>query len=332
MANHMLKIYMTGSSGLTEIPAYEAVVEVNDIQAMYCNAKVVEEKQDWVQQIFNEDPNLFELSKSSCYLESPVFFRNTINTLMGHFNQSEGIHIIQCTGGCELNKETGELTGFVKFGYDGEDLLEFDLKGQKWIALREDALFLKELWDTDKAEIIFITELTTNACYQWLNESLISGNNTLLRTDYPSVALLQKTASSPVRCHATGFYPKTFLMFWAKDEEEIHEGVEHGDVLPNDDNTFKYHVDLDILSIPPEDWKRYECVFQFTGAEDRILTKLDEAVIETNRDSEDSPQIRIIIIVVISVLIVIIIIALGFTACKRENERPLTPDSENIFL
>ncbi|XP_023201082.1 major histocompatibility complex class I-related gene protein-like [Xiphophorus maculatus] len=244
---------------------------------------------------------------------------------MEHFNQSEGIHIFQSASGCELNMETKELTGFMKYGYDGEDFIELDLKGLKWIALRKEALFLKQHWDLETDNIVSNAKLITNNCYQCLNESLILGNRTLFKTDYPSVSLLQKTPSSPVRCHATGFYPKSFLMFWRKDGEEIHEGVHPGDILNNEDSTFQYRVDLDISSIPPEDWARYDCVFQFTGAEDKILIKLDKEVIKTNRD--ESSQIRTIVIAVVSVaiaiIIIIIIIALAFTAYKKRNGKSI---------
>ena len=71
-------------------------------------------------------------------------------------------------------------------------------------------------------------------------------------------------------------------MFWRKDGEEIHEGVEHGEILPNHDGSFQMNVDLNISSVSPEDWRRYDCVFHLSGVEDDIITKLDETQIRTN--------------------------------------------------
>ncbi|XP_047239110.1 major histocompatibility complex class I-related gene protein-like isoform X2 [Girardinichthys multiradiatus] len=65
----------------------------------------------------------------------------------------------------------------------------------------------------------------------------------------PSVSLLQKTPFSLVTCHATGFYPDTALMFWRKDGEELHEGVEKGEILPNNDGTFQMSVGLNVSSV-----------------------------------------------------------------------------------
>ena len=100
--------------------------------------------------------------------------------------------------------------------------------------------------------------------------------------ELPSVSLLQKTPSSPVSCLATGFYPHRASLVWRKDGEELHEEVDHGEILPNHDGTFQMSVDLKLSSVTPEDWTRYDCVFQLAGVNEDIVTKLDKAVIKTN--------------------------------------------------
>ncbi|CAL8365800.1 unnamed protein product [Arctogadus glacialis] len=97
----------------------------------------------------------------------------------------------------------------------------------------------------------------------------------------PRVSLLQRSPSSPVACHATGFYPDRVVVFWRRDGQELHEQVDPGEVLPNHDGTFQVSVDLDLKAVPQEDWGRYECVVQLRGIED-ISTPLDPALIRTN--------------------------------------------------
>lgn len=104
----------------------------------------------------------------------------------------------------------------------------------------------------------------------------------LLSPELPLVSLLQKTPSSPVSCHATGFYPDRALMFWSRDEVELHEDVEHSELLGNPDGTFQMNVDLDLSLVKPDDWLHYKCVFQLSGVEHDLVTKLDPAVIKTN--------------------------------------------------
>ncbi|KAM7384772.1 hypothetical protein PAMA_011902 [Pampus argenteus] len=80
------------------------------------------------------------------------------------------------------------------------------------------------------------------------------------------------------------------MMFWRKDGEELHNGVEPGEVLPNHDGSFQMSVDLDLSSVKPEDWRKYECVFHLSGVKDDIVTELDKAVIRSNWDPATIPD------------------------------------------
>uniref|UniRef100_H2S7D9 Immunoglobulin C1-set domain-containing protein n=1 Tax=Takifugu rubripes TaxID=31033 RepID=H2S7D9_TAKRU len=81
-------------------------------------------------------------------------------------------------------------------------------------------------------------------------QSVWSTNDRFLSVppELPSVSLLQKTPSSPVSCHATGFYPDRATLSWRKGEEELHEDVDHGEMLLNPDGTFQMSVDLNVSS------------------------------------------------------------------------------------
>ncbi|KAG7250989.1 hypothetical protein CRUP_015748, partial [Coryphaenoides rupestris] len=118
-----------------------------------------------------------------------------------------------------------------------------------------------------------------------LDPGLIHSRQSNLQ-ERPQVSLLQRTPSSPVVCHATGFYPDRVMVFWKRDDQQLDEHVS-GEVLPNHDGTFQVSVDLDLSSVPGEDWGRYRCVFQLDGIED-IVTRLDPSVILSNRVQESS--------------------------------------------
>ncbi|XP_035990280.1 BOLA class I histocompatibility antigen, alpha chain BL3-6 [Fundulus heteroclitus] len=134
--------------------------------------------------------------------------------------------------------------------------------------------------------------------------------------EQPSLSLLQKSPSSPVSCHATGFYPSRALMFWRKDGEEIHENVDHEEILPNDDGTFQMRIYLDISSISPEDWRRYDCVFQLIGKGEKIIN-LDGATLRTNRESPSNITLPIIA-AGITLVLVSIAAAVGYVVNKKK--------------
>ncbi|XP_056255261.1 major histocompatibility complex class I-related gene protein-like [Seriola aureovittata] len=329
---HSLNYVLTASSGDTNLPPVVIVALIDDIQIAYCDSnKKLLQPRDWVKNYLDTDPHQLEWYKAECESENlPIRYKARISNLMQRLNQSDGVHILQRMIGCEWDNETGEVTDFTQFGYDGEDFISLDMNTLTWVALNPLAAVTKLTWDVDKARIINYKNFHTQMCPEWLKKYLDYGRSSLQRTELPSVSLLQKTPSSPVSCHATGFYPHRAVMFWRKDGEDLHEDVDQGEILPNHDETFQMRVDLDISSVTPEDWRRYDCVFQLSGVKEDVVTKLDKAVIKTNEEKPSNVSVPIITAVV--ALTLVLIAVTGFMVYKKnkgEREIERSPDCYN---
>ncbi|XP_035990272.1 major histocompatibility complex class I-related gene protein-like [Fundulus heteroclitus] len=243
--------------------------------------------------------------------------------------QEKGVHIVQLRGTCDWDEETQKVSFVQLVGYDGEDFLELDFETLTWIALQPRAIPVKRVADTDEVGIMILERTITKEFPVLLKLLLDKGKSILLRTEHPSLSLLQKSPSSPVSCHATGFYPSKALMFWRKDGEEFHENVDHGEILPNHDGTFQMRVYLDISSINPEDWRRYDCVFQLIGKVEKII-KLDEATLRINRESPSNISLPIIAVVIALVLVSIAAAAaVGHVVYKKKIVRDPLPSTSH---
>ncbi|KAF4074687.1 hypothetical protein AMELA_G00242150 [Ameiurus melas] len=87
----------------------------------------------------------------------------------------------------------------------------------------------------------------------------------------PTASVFQKHSSSPeVVCHATGFFPKTVMITWQKDGEDVHEDVDLRETLPNQDGSFQKRS---ILTVSAEDLQKhtYTCVIQHSSLEKEIV-------------------------------------------------------------
>ncbi|KAK1880978.1 Major histocompatibility complex class I-related protein [Dissostichus eleginoides] len=194
-----------------------------------------------------------------------------------------------------------------------------DLETESWIAPRREAVLTKQKWEKNKALMAQKKNYYTQRCPEFLKKYVNLGRSSLMRTEIPSVSLLQKSPSSPVSCHATGFYPDRAIMFWSKDGEELHENVDHGEILPNHDGSFQMSVDLNVSSFPAEHWDKYRCVFQLSGVREDQVIRLDSAVIRTNRGNP------YFLIIGAALFIALLVAGIGFQVYRKRNANKSTP-------
>nr|QHB49881.1 MHC class I antigen [Ctenopharyngodon idella] len=305
---HSLKYVYTGVSRGIDFPEFTAVGLVDEGQFYYfdSNIKQAVPKTEWIRQ--NEGADYWDRETQNMvgYHQN---FKDSIQILKERFNQSAGVHTWQVMYGCELNDD-GTTQGYYQYAYDGADFVSLDKSTLTWTAANPEAVITKHKW-----EALAVAEQNKgyleNTCIEWLKKYVAYGKDTLERKVSPQVSLLQKDPSSPVTCHATGFYPSGVTITWQKNGQDHDEDVDLGELLPNEDGSFQR---MSTLNVGPDEWKnnRFSCVVEH---QDKTIRKTEDDII-TNFDSV---PIAIIVGAVAAVVLVIVIGVVGYLVYQRKK-------------
>lgn len=318
-ATHSLQYFYTATTGVTNFPRFVDVGMLDgEAISMYDSTSQRKiPKQKWMAENFDQqywDKNI-EMLKST-----EQVFLNNIQVVMSRFNQTPGIHTWQQMYGCSWDETNGDVDGFDDFGYDGEDFVSLDLKNLRYVSTGREAFITQVKWNNDKAYLESKKQYRSQTCIEWLKKYLQYGKSTLQKEVSPQVSLLQRDSSSPVTCHATGFFPEQVAISWLKNGQEHDEDVDLGVPLPNEDGTFQK---MSTLTVTPDEWKKnqYSCVVEHKGKTIRKI--LSENEIRTN--TENSVPIAIIVGAVAAVFLLAAISVVAYLIYQKKK-------GENIHL
>ncbi|XP_070995129.1 major histocompatibility complex class I-related gene protein-like isoform X2 [Oncorhynchus clarkii lewisi] len=303
-------------SGDTDFPEFTVVGLLDDQQFVHfgSNTKTLVNDAEWM----NKTGKYYNDLYNEPLINQYKGFKNLITFAKKQFNQtqSKGVHTIQNLYGCEWNDETELQDYFHHYGYDGEDFISLDMKTVRWITSVQQADTIKQKWDDNSKDLHYLKWYFTKECIDTLKKYVDFASSVLKKIVPPSVSLLQKTPSSPVTCHATGFYPSGVMVSWQKDGQEQHEDVLHGEILLNGDGTFQKSAHLTIDS---EKWENnnYTCVVEHK--ENIIAIRLNQSVIKTN-SVKPSEYVPIIIGVgVVAVILLVLVPIITFIMWNRKS-------------
>uniref|UniRef100_A0A3B3RD43 Ig-like domain-containing protein n=1 Tax=Paramormyrops kingsleyae TaxID=1676925 RepID=A0A3B3RD43_9TELE len=292
---HSLQYVYTGMSGIPDFPEFVSMGLVNGEPIDYYDSKVrrVTPRQRWLEQ--SVGPGYWEQQiQYSWYAEGEM--KNSIEVAKKLFNHTEGKWCMFTT--VILTSNTV---------YHGIFIRKYPPPLHKYY------------WEIQYLNLL-------SALSVMIGVHFICGCFCLSPQVRPEVSLLQKDPSSPVTCHATGFFPKGIVVTWRKDGVDMHSNVAVGKTLPNGDGTFQI---TSKLWVKPEDWKMnsYSCVVQHKSLQDDIAVLLQEKNIRTNQGKRSSLPWGIIVGCVAAALALVAVV-IGLVLWRRSRTASDT-DSEN---
>ncbi|XP_055470453.1 hereditary hemochromatosis protein [Psammomys obesus] len=205
-------------------------------------------------------------------------------TIMDNYNHSKvtkpGVlpksHILQVILGCEVH-EDNKTSGFWKYGYDGQDHLEFCPKTLDWRAAEPGAWATKAEWDMHKVRTRRNQDYLERDCPEQLKQVLELGRGLLGQQVPPLVTVTHHWASSgtSLRCQALNFFPQNITMRWLKDNQPLDaKDISPRDVLPNGDGTYQARM---TLAVTPGDEMRFTCQVEHPGLDEPITATWDSS-------------------------------------------------------
>ncbi|XP_073714643.1 major histocompatibility complex class I-related gene protein-like [Misgurnus anguillicaudatus] len=316
---HSLQYFSTAVSGDSSIAEYTEVGLLDGCEFMYFDSNIMKAvpKTEWIRQ--NEGADYWD-RVTQRLINNHQVDKNNIQVAKERFNQTGGVHTIQRMYGCEWDDDTGATDGFFQDGYDGEDFLSLDLKEMRWISPVQQGVITTQKWNNDKAMLEHYKQYFTTECVDWLKKYLEYEKRIHEKPVSPEVSIIHKDSSSPVSCHATGFYPCKVTITWLKNDQEHHEDVDLGELVPNEDGTYQR---TSKLRVTPDEMKnnKFSCVVEHQG---KIVTA-DE--IRTNNG--DSVPVGIIVGVVAAVVLLLVAGIVGFKVYQKKKGFKPVNSSDN---
>ncbi|XP_035382120.1 BOLA class I histocompatibility antigen, alpha chain BL3-7-like [Electrophorus electricus] len=312
LVSHSLKHISIGVTPGISFPEYTLVGLMDGEPFVYydSNIRQMVPKAEWIEE--NEGTDYWS-RETQIQRDFQEIFRTSVAVLMRRYNQTTGVHTFQSVIGCELDDD-GTKRGYLRHGYDGEDFISLDLNTITWTAANAKAIITKQKWEVTPLLANFWKRYLDITCIEWIKKYIGYGRATLERKVPPEVILFQKDSTSPVVCHATGFFPKEVMISWQKNGVDLHENMELRETSPNQNGTFQKRS---VLTVSPEelDKNEYTCVVQHSGLEkDLVLRVADRRVLNTG-----GALVGVIVGILVAVLLVLI--GVGFFIWRKRNEK-----------
>ncbi|XP_044516329.1 zinc-alpha-2-glycoprotein-like [Gracilinanus agilis] len=263
-AYHSHDFYFTATGSSGSFLDFIVITVVDDVQlcSYHKEKHQVVMKEAWMYQalgaseIAQKQQKLLDLEKN---------FQWAFKNLIKNQTKSEKNHTLQVFVNCEVDKDI-QVSSHFQFALDGEDFCQMVEEPGHWVATKPEAQHFKFLWDSP---------FWKRRVKHYIQEDCIDSMNKVLQYSSmrenvpPEVTVSRHDAPDgrvTLSCRATGFYPRSILLYWEKDGELGVWGQESSSgTLPNADATFYLQVTLELPSGVPG--TGYTCVVEHSELE-----------------------------------------------------------------
>ncbi|XP_026577786.1 major histocompatibility complex class I-related gene protein-like [Pseudonaja textilis] len=244
-SSHSLKVLFFAISEPNQRLSYSIVLGYVDSQifARYdSNSREIQPQVSWMEKLRKDIPQYWQALTNLVHAENDMF-RNDLEDWRSDYNKDKGLHMLQGILSCDLQGD-GSKRQFVQGAYNGVTINKSNM-------------------DACNMEYCI--------CIELLEKFLSYGNETLLRTETPTVTVSSRTEVEDGMemhvCRVHGFYPREIDASWTRDGEVWLQDTLHGSIAPNTDGTYHYWLSI---QIDPKERGRYRCHVEHDGLQEPL--------------------------------------------------------------
>ncbi|KAG9281397.1 hypothetical protein AMEX_G4224 [Astyanax mexicanus] len=261
-----------------------------------------------------------------------------------------GVHVLQWRHGCEGEQSSdGSLTvlnSINEFGYDGEDLIQFNCTSKTWITPEENRereekkIREREEENREREEKwskIFNAVRKCDQCEEMLKMYLkyktteqyrttdIAGSQTPPAVHMFAKKSLRDSSDLTLTCLITGFYPKDVTMSLRKFTTSFPDHlITSSGVRPNDDGTYQLRKSVEISG---DDSADFNCYVTHSSLTEPVIKQWDGRC----TDCPDNISHGLFIRVVLSGLVVLLWSVMPYLLIVKTRLRKREADLRKVF-
>ncbi|XP_051899850.1 class I histocompatibility antigen, F10 alpha chain-like [Pristis pectinata] len=261
--SRFLRFFLTSTTPIPGFPQVVVVGSVDGVQfMMYDSDRKLVPQDQWMGGSEGAEWWMRKLELLG-FREMPM--KEFMSFVMSQTNQSSGIHTLQGIFGCDL-REDGTTNGFVQYGWDGEDLINFNKGRMMWVSSVPWGMGIQHQCNVNVGRFQKWKDFLERDCVEWLRRFVEYGEREL-RVVPPQVTFTPSAHNPHLSCLATGFHPPSIEVTLWRDGTILHEAHSSG-LLPNHDGT---HQIRKWVQVDPEDPGQFSCRVEHSGLEDPIV-------------------------------------------------------------
>eukprot|EP00063_Salmo_salar_P014572 XP_013989407.1 PREDICTED: major histocompatibility complex class I-related gene protein-like [Salmo salar] len=335
--SHSLWALATYIIGETPFPEFTVVLMLDDVQIGYYDSNI---KQS-VYRGYHITDKMNDEAQDGTYVLGTMYdhMKERSFRLKHHLNLTEGVHVQQRIGGCEIlhNGEPALIMTKNSFNAIFEDYAVY--YNMTHFTYDSGKLLLGYNWIRQATERTLYANVWLPICINTLKKCL-KRENFVMRRVPPRLRLIKKAVSGDIQviCLAFGFYPRHINLTLLRDGHPVAEQeLTGGEVLPSGDGTYQLRKSIYVSTEELRERHNYTCTASHLSLNNKLDVSWESGAERVHLFILSAPLVMALIVILFCIFICLVrriraasqnLLQLASVDALEADEMNLSSDSE----